>query len=159
MSRAFVRYTIRNVRIWRSENPHVTRELQRDSPKMNVWCGIMRNRTIGPFFLDGGPPYWELHVRGFLNETFPDRWIGRGRSPDITALDFFLWGSVKDIVYRTKVRDMTDLKQRITDAIATIDESMLQQHGKKSSTVLMCFVQLMVPLQRCIKCSGKNLNI
>jgi hypothetical protein len=38
-----------NVRIWGLENPHVTRELQRDSPKVNVWCGIMCNRIIGPF--------------------------------------------------------------------------------------------------------------
>jgi len=49
------------------------------------------------------------------------------RSPDITPLDFFLWGYVKDIVYRTKIRDINDLKQRITDAIATIDEAMLQR--------------------------------
>ena len=40
----------------------------------------------------------------------------------------FLWGYyVKDIVYRTKIRDINDLKQRITDAIATIDEAMLQR--------------------------------
>ena len=39
-----------NVRIWGSENPHATRELQRDTPKVNVWCGIMCNRIIGPFF-------------------------------------------------------------------------------------------------------------
>ena len=30
-------------------------------------------------------------------------------------------------MYQTKVRDITDLKQRISDAIATIDEDMLQQ--------------------------------
>ncbi|KAK3890481.1 hypothetical protein Pcinc_005561 [Petrolisthes cinctipes] len=29
------------------------------------------------------------------------------------------------IVYRTKIRDINDLQQRITDAIATIDEAML----------------------------------
>ena len=34
---------------------------------------------------------------------------------------------MKDIVYRTKVRDITDLKQRISNAIATIDENMLQR--------------------------------
>ena len=34
---------------------------------------------------------------------------------------------MKDIVYRTKVWDITDLMQRISDAIATIDEDMLQQ--------------------------------
>ena len=30
-----------NLRIWDSENPHDTCELQRDTPKLNVWCGIM----------------------------------------------------------------------------------------------------------------------
>ena len=45
----------------------------------------------------------------------------------ITPLNFFLWGYVKDIVYRTKVRDMTDLKQKISNSIATIDEAMLQR--------------------------------
>ena len=68
----------------------------------------------------------------FLMKHFSDRWIGRDGpiswppcSPDITPLDFFLWGYVKDIVYQTKVRDITDLKQRIFNAIATIDEAIL----------------------------------
>jgi hypothetical protein len=39
----------------------------------------------------------------------------------LQSLDFFLWGYVKDIVYRTKVRDITNLKQRTTD------EGMLQR--------------------------------
>ena len=46
-------------------------------------------------------------------------------SEDETILK--LWGYVKDIVYRTKIRDITDLKQRIANAIATIDEAMLQR--------------------------------
>lgn len=156
-----------NSRIWGSENPHVTIELHRNSPKVNVWCGIMCNRIIGPYFFkensitsnsylallvdyvapqlgvlqpsiifqqDGAPPHWGLRVREFLNRTFPDRWIGRDgpipwppRSPDITPLDFFLWGYVKDIVYRSKIRNITNLIKRITDAIDTIDESMLQR--------------------------------
>ena len=156
-----------NVGIWGSKKPHASRELQQDSPKVNVWCQIMCNRIIGPFSFneasitadvyldllteyvapqlidfqptiifqqDGAPPHWELHIHEFLNETFPKRWIGKDgpiswppNSPDITSLDFFLWGYVKDIVYQTKVRDMTNLKQRISNAIATIDEAMLQQ--------------------------------
>jgi hypothetical protein len=39
-----------NVRIWGSENPHESREFERDSPNFKVLCGLMRNRIIGPFF-------------------------------------------------------------------------------------------------------------
>ena len=39
-----------NSRIWGSQNPHETYELERDSPKLNVWCGIMHDKIIGPFF-------------------------------------------------------------------------------------------------------------
>jgi hypothetical protein len=42
-------------------------------------------------------------------------------------MDFFLWGYVTDIVYKTKVQDINDLKERITEAIATIDKPMLEQ--------------------------------
>jgi hypothetical protein len=66
-----------------------------------------------------------------LDATFPNRWNGRHgpttwppRSPDITLLDFFLWGYVKDIVFSTPVPDITNLKSRITDAFATITEDM-----------------------------------
>ena len=86
------------------------------------------------FQQDGAPPHWGLRVCQFFNEAFSDRWIGRDgpiswppRSPDITPLNFFLWGYVKDIVHRTKVHDITDLKQRISNAIATINEDMLQR--------------------------------
>jgi hypothetical protein len=39
-----------NLRIWGSENPHFLREHIRDSPKINVCCGLMHDRMIGPFF-------------------------------------------------------------------------------------------------------------
>jgi len=69
----------------------------------------------------------------FLDATFRNRWIGRDgptpwppRSPDITPLDFLLWGYVKDKVFSTPVRDITNLKARITDAFAIITEDMLE---------------------------------
>ena len=37
-------------RIWGSQYPHETYELERDSPKLIVWCGIMHDKIIGPFF-------------------------------------------------------------------------------------------------------------
>ena len=74
----------------------------------------------------------------FLDAAFPNRWIGRDgptpwppQSPDITPLDFFLWGYVKDKVFLTPVPDITNLKARITDAFATIIEDMLETRGEK----------------------------
>ena len=40
-----------NVRIWGSEHTHEIRELERDSPKVNVWCGLMCNRCFPQIFL------------------------------------------------------------------------------------------------------------
>ncbi|XP_029653233.1 uncharacterized protein LOC115226371 [Octopus sinensis] len=89
---------------------------------------------ISNIYQDGAPPHWGRHVRQFLNQTFLDRWIGRygpipwpPHSPDITPLDFFLWGYVKDIMYQTKIWDIADLKQRIRNAITTVDEAILQR--------------------------------
>jgi hypothetical protein len=39
-----------NCRIWGSQNPHVTCELERGSPKVNVWARLMHDKLIGPFF-------------------------------------------------------------------------------------------------------------
>ena len=63
------------------------------------------------FQQDGAPPHWHRDVRRFLNESLPQRWIGRNgkedlvlqfwppKSPDFTPCDFFLWGFVKEAVY------------------------------------------------------------
>jgi len=68
-----------------------------------------------------------------LNAKFPNRWIGRDgptlrppRLPDITPLDFFLRGYVKDKLFSTPVPDIMNLKVRITDAFATITEHILE---------------------------------
>ena len=43
----------------------------------------------------------------------------------MTPLDFFLWGYVKDIVYRTKIRGVSDLQQRLIKALDTVTVDML----------------------------------
>ena len=90
------------------------------------------------FQQDGAPPHWGLIVRDFLNKTFPNRWIGRSgptqlppRFSDTTLLDFFLWGYVKDRVYRTPVRDVETLQSRIIDVLATVNEEMLENTWRK----------------------------
>jgi hypothetical protein len=55
---------------------------------------------------DGAPAHYARVVRHDLDETFPDRWIGRrgwmnwpARSPDLTRADFFRYGLWSKIVY------------------------------------------------------------
>jgi hypothetical protein len=50
---------------------------------------------------------------------------GPPRFPDLTLLDFFAWGFIKDVVYSTKVRDLADLRQRIIEAVEFITPHML----------------------------------
>lgn len=34
-----------NCRIWGTENPHEPVELESDSPKVNVWCGLGKKKN------------------------------------------------------------------------------------------------------------------
>jgi hypothetical protein len=43
-----------NVRIWGKERSHEFVEHERDSPKVNVWCALRRDRVIGPHFFAEG---------------------------------------------------------------------------------------------------------
>ncbi|GBO37774.1 hypothetical protein AVEN_151048-1 [Araneus ventricosus] len=68
----------------------------------------------------------------FWIQQIPQRWIGRGavmawspRSPDITPLDFYLWGYVKQHVYSERINDINHLKQRITDVIHSVTPDVL----------------------------------
>jgi hypothetical protein len=153
-----------NCRYWATENPHWMHQvpLQRQW-KLNVWCGVVCDRVIGPHFFDdtltgnmyvdflrtvlptlledipldirvnmwyqqdGAPPHRTNAVVRHLNLTFNNKWISmRGpiawpaRSPDLTPLDFFLWGRVKNLVYATAPTTREDMRQRIVDACASI---------------------------------------
>jgi len=48
------------------------------------------------------------------------------RSPDLSILDFFLWGFTKDDVYKTRPLNVDDLKQRIREACRRVTPEMLQ---------------------------------
>ena len=77
------------------------------------WLLSQLNGESADFILqmDGAPPHFHQHIREFLNQHLPQRWIGLGtdddqmlltwppRSPDATPCYFFLWGYVKDQVY------------------------------------------------------------
>lgn len=92
---------------------------------------VMRNNLV--FQHDGAPAHFARDVRHYLDTRFP-QWIGRGssrvawppRSPDLTPLDFFLWGYIKNIVYAVQCDTVDQMKVRIEAAFRTITPDMLR---------------------------------
>jgi len=71
---------------------------------------------------DGAPPHYSNAVRDYLNAQYP-MWIGRGgtvawppRSPDLTPMDFCVWGLYKSLVYFHEVQSEEELRRRIDRA-------------------------------------------
>ena len=65
--------------------------------------------------------------RNWLNENFPGRWIGRGgpqdcnitrppRSPDMTPMDYILWGYIRIKMYVKNYVNISDLISTIISA-------------------------------------------
>jgi hypothetical protein len=85
------------------------------------------------FQQDGAPPHYALIVRQYLDQRFLRNWIGRRgsiewppRSPDLSPLDFFLWGYLKSKIYKTQPASLEDLRQRIVDECRRITPEMLR---------------------------------
>lgn len=85
--------------------------LQNDLENMLDNLDLESRRNLQWFQHDGAPPHNFGQVRNYLNETFPDAWVGRNgpvlwppRSPDLSVLDFFLWGAVKNPVYKKNMQ-------------------------------------------------------
>ena len=83
------------------------------------WPIIQSKRLASKIYFkqDGASPHYSLIARKWLNERLPSRWIGRrgliewaARSPDLTPLDFFLWGYVKQKVYKDNIKKLDDLR-------------------------------------------------
>ena len=107
------------------------------------------------FQQDGAPPHYARTVRNFLDETFPE-WIGRrgtiewpARSPDMTPLDFFLWGYLKDRVFARSPRDIPQLKEIIKEEFDAIPQEMVRKACR--SVVNRC--------QICIEIDGKQIKL
>ena len=87
-----------------------------------VWSVISQGEDIGELYFqqDGAPPHYATIVHNWLNDNFPNRWIGRRgpvewppRSPDLSPPDFFLRGVLKNAVCARKPRTVGQLKEFI----------------------------------------------
>jgi hypothetical protein len=103
---------------------------------------------------DGATPHFSLVARQHLNANFLN-WIGRGgpinwppRSPDLTPLDYFIWGHMKTIVYQQKVDTKEELLIRIQNATEFIrnDPEMIRRATGNMLRRAEC----------CVHCEGRN---
>ncbi|GBL85682.1 hypothetical protein AVEN_193139-1 [Araneus ventricosus] len=87
-------------------------------------------------------------MRQYLVEEFGEQIIGYGsfqewppRSSDLTPMNFFLWGYLKQQVYATPPPTLQDLQRRITDACANVTPAMLHRVQREvQARVQMCIV-------------------
>ena len=156
----------KNTREWARENPHSYREFRfQGRQSVNVWCGILGDRVIGPYFFDtvlngdryleflqnnleeyledlplnllqniifqqdGAPPHNIHGVLNYMNERFPE-WIGRNapikwpaNSPDLTPMDAFLWGYLKNRINNYQIESLNHLKDLIRNEINDLNQN------------------------------------
>ena len=102
---------------------------------------------------NGAPAHFSTDVRQYLDNHFPNRWIGRGgpirwapRSPDLTPLDFILWDHVKSNIYKIPVKNLMELKRRINNEIKSISKETLSD----------VFSNIMKRMDLCISVDGNH---
>lgn len=76
---------------------------------------------------DGCRAHYRITVRQPLNLWFPNKWIGRGapipwpaKSLDLTSSDFYVWGHMKDIIYKDEIDTGEQLINKIREAAEII---------------------------------------
>ena len=100
-------------------------------PRLN---DLFENENEVYFQQDGAPPHFHVNVRNFVDRIFNERWIGRResatdfppRSPYLTPLDFYLWGTLKNTAHSTKPQTLEELRDQIEHAINDIPLATIQ---------------------------------
>lgn len=118
------------------------------------------------FQMDGAPAHYGNNIINWCNTNFPGRWIGRmrgvyganepargpagwpPRSPDLNVLDFFVWGTLVDLVYATPVDTREQLVLRIQEACQTLRNNWHQIRAAVNSVRRRC--------QKCIEANGMH---
>ena len=83
------------------------------------------------FQQDGAGPHVADLVVNYLDNKCPGSWIGKrgpvnwpARSPDLTPNDFFLWGYLRERVYRTSPTTLDKLEELIKAEVCEIDAEL-----------------------------------
>ncbi|UYV83660.1 hypothetical protein LAZ67_23001938 [Cordylochernes scorpioides] len=94
-------------------------------------------------------------LESVLDQNLSGQWIGRrgpiefpARSPDLTPLDFFLWGTVKDGVYKRKPRNLDFIWNEIQAVCREISLDVL----------IRCTESVVTRTQNCIDAAAEHVK-
>jgi len=87
----------------------------------------------GDFFVfqqDSAPAYrardtLQLLQRDTPELIAPDLWPPN--SPDLNPVDYKIWGMMQQRVYQTRIRDITELKERLIDVWRGLQQSVVDE--------------------------------
>ena len=106
---------------------------------------------------DGAPAHGTLAVRRLLWEWFSDRVIALHlelkwppRSPDLTPLDFFLWGYLKQKVFFSPPPDLATIRRRIVDEVSALRQNI--------GCIRRSFSKMTKRANRCIEMNGSHVE-
>lgn len=118
---------------------------------------LQQRKAIGNivWMQDGAPPHVSNSVKQLLQQTFGDKVISRHfqfawppRSPDLTPMDFWLWGYLKSKVYIGAPKTLPDLKDSIVREFQQIPLVMVKS----------AIISTVCRMQNVIVCEGGHVE-
>lgn len=108
------------------------------------------------WFQDGAPAHRARRVHTRLQQLFGPRVVSFGhptewppRSPDLTPLDYFLWGYLKDRVYQTPPGNLQELQRRIVAEVAAL---------RRTRMVRRAMTEMWTRARKCIRLRGGHIE-
>mgnify|MGYP003623301927 CR=1 FL=1 len=139
-----VTVTVNSIRYTHMINTFLRPELQMLNLEQDVW-----------FQQDGATAHTARISMNALRRLFPGHLISRlgdvpwpPRSPDLSMCDFFLWGFLKERVYRDKPRTLDELKRAIRREVQQINQETLER----------VWGSFTCRLENCIRANGHHLK-
>jgi DDE superfamily endonuclease len=104
----------------------------------------------GDYFIfqqDGAPAHRARETVAFLRRETPEfisPLLWPPNSPDLNPVDYKVWGVLQDRVYRTRIRDVEHLKERLLEEWSHFDQRIIDEAVK----------QWRQRLQACVRAAG-----
>ena len=102
---------------WRSLSSHVTRIFAHKNRRGGYWQPLV---STGPSYIPHSRSYTRCFARCFWRSHYQQQSFWPSRSYDLTPLDYYLWGAVKDKCYADKPDTIDALKDYIRRTIGEI---------------------------------------